>query len=237
MSERNDNIIKKIKGLLAIARDHKSDEESQSAFILAQKLMKKHNITIGEVDHEDAGKKVEKGQATAHKKLSWWETELARTMAKNFRVKFYFNNDRSGKQTKRAIVFMGFESDVLLAKEMYVLAYDVLTYYTQRYVKNYYLAKPSQPRTITNELKNSYMQGFLAGLADKFEEQVKEMEQEWGLMVLVPQEVNDEYNKMFGKKKGGGVTFQVPNVAMGNAYSKGYNQGNRVDYTKSTIDG
>jgi len=41
---RNESIIKKIKGLLAIADDAKNDEESQSAFLLAQKLMIKHDI-------------------------------------------------------------------------------------------------------------------------------------------------------------------------------------------------
>ncbi len=47
-STRNESIIKKIRGLLAIANDNKSDEESQSAFLLAQKLMIKHDISSGE---------------------------------------------------------------------------------------------------------------------------------------------------------------------------------------------
>ncbi|RKJ45999.1 DUF2786 domain-containing protein, partial [Butyricicoccus sp. 1XD8-22] len=48
--ERNDSIIKKIRGLLAIANDEKNDEESQTAFILAQKLMIKHNIVMGDIE-------------------------------------------------------------------------------------------------------------------------------------------------------------------------------------------
>ncbi len=236
MADRNDAIVKKIKGLLAIAKDHKNDEESQSAFILAQKLMMKHDISMGEVETKDSGQKVEKGQATVHKKLSWWETELARIMSKNFRVKFYYNNDNSGKQVKRAIVFLGFENDVKLAKEMYVLAYDVLTFYTKKYVDMYYKARPSQPKNITSDLKNSYMKGFIDGLRDKFAEQVSQMEQEWGLMVLVPQEVTDEYQKMFGKKRKG-LSFKMPSAGESLSYERGYKQGNRVDYTKSTIEG
>ncbi|HAP3793174.1 TPA: DUF2786 domain-containing protein, partial [Enterococcus faecalis] len=46
----NKKIIKKIKGLLAISRDQKNDEESQSAFILAQKLMIQYNIDKNEVE-------------------------------------------------------------------------------------------------------------------------------------------------------------------------------------------
>ncbi|EHV0154599.1 DUF2786 domain-containing protein, partial [Enterococcus faecalis] len=46
----NKKIIKKIKGLLAISRDQKNDEESQSAFVLAQKLMIQYNIDKSEIE-------------------------------------------------------------------------------------------------------------------------------------------------------------------------------------------
>ncbi|QAW06651.1 DUF2786 domain-containing protein (plasmid) [Bacillus subtilis] len=48
IKSRNEAIIKKVKGLLAIANDNKNDEESQSAFLLAQKLMIKHDISVSE---------------------------------------------------------------------------------------------------------------------------------------------------------------------------------------------
>lgn len=231
--DRNDAIVKKIKGLLAIAKDKKNDEESQSAFVMAQKLMMKYNISIGEVESQQDGMAIKNGHATVYKRLAWWETQLASIIAKNFRVKFYYNNDRSGRTVKRAIVFLGFEKDVKLAREMYILAYDVIDFYTKKYVKMYYEARPSQTRNMTTELKNSYMRGFLAGLDDKFEQQVAEMEQEWGLMVLVPQEVEKEYDKMFGDKKG--LSFNIPSAQVTQAYSSGYRQGNNVDYTKTTI--
>lgn len=237
MAEKNtDNIVKKIKGLLAIARDHKNDEESQTAFVMAQKLMMKHNIEMSEVEHENAGQEVIRGQATVYKRIVWWETELADIISKNFRVKYFFNNNRSSGSVKRAIIFLGFESDVRLAKEMYILAYDVITFYTDRYVKMWYDARPSKPKDMTKDLKDSYMQGFLRGLDDKFDEQVKDMEQEWGLMVLVPEEVQNKYDSMF-KGKGKGITFKTPTVGEARAYETGYRQGNKVDYTKSTIDG
>ncbi|HAP9204198.1 TPA: DUF2786 domain-containing protein, partial [Enterococcus faecium] len=42
-------IIKKIKGLLAIAKDENQDEESQSAFVLAQRLMLQYKIDKNDV--------------------------------------------------------------------------------------------------------------------------------------------------------------------------------------------
>lgn len=44
MENKNEKIIKKIKGLLAISRDERNDEESQSAFVLAQRLMIQYSI-------------------------------------------------------------------------------------------------------------------------------------------------------------------------------------------------
>lgn len=40
----NKDIISKIKGLLKLANDNRNDEEGQSAFILAQRLMLKGRL-------------------------------------------------------------------------------------------------------------------------------------------------------------------------------------------------
>ena len=40
----NQKIINKVKGLLDIAKDSNQDEETQTAFLLAQKLMVKYGI-------------------------------------------------------------------------------------------------------------------------------------------------------------------------------------------------
>ncbi|MEK3955330.1 DUF2786 domain-containing protein [Psychrobacillus sp. FSL K6-1464] len=238
MTDRNAAIINKIKGLLSIANDQKNDEESQSAFILAQKLMMKHDISSSEVEEQSNSQSLEDGQVTVHKKLFWWERKLAQVISENFRVKFYYNNKLfdNSSQRKRAIMFLGFQNDVALAKEMYLLAYEALVFYSNRYVEDHYEEnqKRSRVHRITNGVKNSYMRGFLQGLERKFEEQVKEMQQEYGLMVLVPIEVVEEYDNRFGGKKG--ISFKLPPVEEALAFEKGFIEGNRIDYTKSTID-
>ncbi len=86
---------------MAIANDNKSDEESQSAFLLAQKLMIKHDISSGEITERCAEQEIVKGQATAYKRLFWWERSLARIIADNFKVEFYYNNKRFDGEQRR----------------------------------------------------------------------------------------------------------------------------------------
>ncbi|MGN4124867.1 DUF2786 domain-containing protein [Lysinibacillus sphaericus] len=231
IEDRNEGIIKKIKGLLATADDNSNDEESQTAFLLAQKLMLKYNINAEEIEVDSSTKQVDRGQITAYKKLFWWERELARIISYNFRVRFFYNT----KKSKRAVMFLGFDQDIKLAKEMYVLAYEAILFYTKRYVEKYY-DKTNYCRdiSITNDVKNSYMRGFLEGLKKKFEDQVAEMEQEYGLMVLVPKEVTETYDEMFKGAKG--ISYKIPRAYENKAYEQGYDDGNQIDHTKSTID-
>ncbi|HAP8348804.1 TPA: DUF2786 domain-containing protein, partial [Enterococcus faecium] len=63
-------IIKKIKGLLAIAKDENQDEESQSAFVLAQRLMLQYKIDKNDVfDTEDEIEPIGEESVTIYKKL------------------------------------------------------------------------------------------------------------------------------------------------------------------------
>ena len=238
METVNESIIKKIRGLLAIANDHQNDEESQSAFLLAQKLMIKHSISLSEVEENGEKQPIEQGQATAYKKLLWWERKLANIMSENFRVKNYLNILRKAgdKQRKSRIMFYGFESDVELAKEMYVLAYDALKLYADRYIEIYYdTYGEERNRKITGMVKDSYIKGFLEGLDAKFKEQVSQMRQEYGLVLLVPKEVEEGFNEL-SKDFGKGTSWRVPSVSEARAYDEGYSDGKSIDYSKSTID-
>lgn len=234
---RNEKIIRRVKGLLALSENNSNDEEAQSSFIMAQKLMAKYNISTTEIETKNTSNNIDEGQATVYKKLFWWERELARIISGNFRVKYYYNNRilENEKKAKRAIVFMGFEEDIALAKEMYLLAYEVLVFYSKRYVDNWYQEENAmRMHRVTNILKNSYMRGFLYGLESKFEEQVEQLREENALMVLVPKEVEDKYEEMFEGKKG--INLNIPDIEETEAFNIGYSEGNKVDYTKRTIN-
>ena len=237
METVNESIVKKIKGLLAIANDNKNDEESQSAFLLAQKLMLKHNISVSTVEANNEKSSIEEGQVTAYKKLFWWERKLAIIISKNFMVKNFVNTKKlkNEKQRKSALMFLGFEKDVELAKEMYILAYDALKLYSSRFAEEYYQYETERLHKTTMRVKSSYMRGFLEGLEDKFKDQVEQMQQEHGLMLLVPKEVEESYDEL-SKDFGKGANWRIPPIEELVAYQEGFINAKSIDYTKSTID-
>ena len=231
--DKNEKIIKKVQGLLALSRDHKNDEESQSAFIMAQKLMFKYNLSdidIDDVDDNTVKRDMNKTAVTVWKRLFWWERQLAMTISKNFRVKNYI---QSGYDEKR-IMFFGYGGNLELAKEMYILAYDVLVYHYKQYIDKFYKENyVARTRYYTESIKSSYINGFLAGLEMRFEEQVAQLMKENALMVLIPEEVQDAYSEMSESWK---VThLSKPNPQIAEAYSSGVSDAKDVDFTRSTI--
>lgn len=232
--ERNEKIIRKVKRLLALSENNPNEEEAQSAFLMAQKLMFEHDISLTEVDIDEK-RNIEEGQVTVFKKLFWWERFLANVISKNFKVKSYISSRKEpGSHVKRSIHFMGYGSDVKLATEMYLLAYEALLHYTDKYIENYYSEHPiNRTRSNTLAIKYSYMNGFIEGLEDKYEEQIEKMKTTGNaLMVLVPKEVEEKFEKTVTGKS----SFTIPPIEEVSAYQKGYEQGNRIDYTRTTID-
>lgn len=74
MENKNEKIIKKIKGLLAIARDERNDEESQSAFVLAQRLMIQYSIDkslVEDSEYYENEENIDEESVTIFKKLYW----------------------------------------------------------------------------------------------------------------------------------------------------------------------
>lgn len=239
MKESNKKIIKKIKGLLAISRDQKNDEESQSAFLLAQKLMLQYSIEKSEVEDYELSSEmdtIDEESVTIYKKLFWWERTLATIISKNFRVKNFLKNDNSRKQKKRKIVFYGHGRDLELSKEMYILAYETLIFHSNEYVKDFYDTYIAERNSYqTRSIESSYIRGFLSGLNTRFEEQSSILREKYEIMSLVPEEVEkaySDYSSDFGKAK----KVTPPPVVIVEAYEQGENDGKSIDFTKRTIE-
>lgn len=241
MSVENQKIIRKVKGLLAIARDQQNDEESQSAFILAQKLMLQYGIDASEVadgSFESEPDQIDEESVTIYKRLYWWERRLSQIISKNFRVKHFLNAKYIGRQQKRRIVFYGFGRDLELAKEMYLLAYEVVVFYSKLFVNQYYKdhALGKRNRYVTESLKSSYLNGFLLGLEERFEEQVSELLQVYEVLVLIPEAVEQAYTE-YSSGWGKSTSLRAPAVEVLGAYQKGYTDGKAIDFTQRTLSG
>lgn len=233
----NEKIVRKIKGLLAIANDNKDDSEARSALLMAQKLMVKHKIEKAQIDQFNKENSSEVGMkshtAVSPKKLKWYERDLAIVIAENFRVKVYYSVGYSGK---RGIQFFGYDDDCQLAIEVYNLALHALIHYSKEYVKEFYIFKGRyMERTLelTNKVKDSYIKGFISGLNESFIVQADEINEEYGLTLLTPVEVEEQYDLMskgFKKAK----NYKRPNSFDSDSYEKGYEDGKQHESTPRT---
>lgn len=222
-----DRIIRRVNKLLALAEDNSSVEESQTAFLQAQQMMVKYGVDPSDLDISEESKRVLEKSGSDYKRLFWWERRLASIVAKNFRCKNYINNKyiEGKKQVQRRIMFMGRDEDVNLAREMYKLAREATLFYTKCYMQQNDLKESS--------VKNDYILGFVDGLEEKFEDQINSQSQEWGLVLVVPKDVEERYKK----EVTGTLYHKIPDVNSDEHYSEGYEDGNAIDYTKSTVKG
>ena len=109
MTEDQEKMIEKIKGLIAISQDKDDDAEGQSAFLLAQKLMVKYKIERADLEAQEEALRISDFAITPYKKLFWWEKQLACVIADNFRVRCYIRSEkRVGDAMKKScVVFYG----------------------------------------------------------------------------------------------------------------------------------
>jgi len=243
--DKNDKIIRKIKHLLAIAKDRANDEECQSAFLLAQKLMIQYQIDQNLIDDSTDNEQVVNEQdVTVYKKLYRWERSLASIVADNFRVKIFIRNTHtSGK-----IVFYGLKQDLELAKEIYLFAYESILYFAKNYmrmqVQEQKTAKGTwdrrrklSQRAFGEKMKKAYIKGFLSGLDDKFSEQKANLSYEVMVLTNVPEVVEDSweiFSKDFGTYGTARKEEKLTEEEL-DAYAKGYKQGKTSDFTYARI--
>ena len=228
--QTNDKIIRKVRGLLALAEDNSNMEESQTAFLQEQKMMVKYGVDPSEIENKQM-KEILTKNATKYKKLWWWERALASIIAENFRCTWYYENRygvNGSRQVKRSIVFVGYEPDIKLATEMYALAHSATEFYAKRFIKNEII---QGDRGTTLKAKSDYIRGFVHGLQQKFEEQIAN--REWGLVVVVPKEVREKEEEI--TKDFSSLKTNIPDLESYEHYQKGYEEGSAIDYTKSTI--
>lgn len=219
----NQKIITKVKGLLDVAKDNNQDEEAQTAFLLAQKLMVKYDIN--ESNLQDQERTVEYGLLEKCKKLSVLKQSLALVIANNFKVLFV----RTGLLYPEGYFkyrFYGYSSDVELAKNMYFLAIDIIKYRTEQYLNNFYLkARVPRNRKLTLSAKKHYIYGFIKGLETRFNYQTKK----YDLMVKPDKEI---YKRL-------GVTRSKYNRVNCNpsseSFKEGFTDGYNTDLTQKTV--
>lgn len=204
MSDKNNRIIKKIKGLMAISKDNANDEECQSAFVLAQKLMIQYQIDQSLIDETICSKQnINEQEVTSLKKLYRWERTLAAVVANNFRVKHFIRV--SGARGK--LIFYGLPNDIELSKEVYIFAYESILYFSKQFVSKkisetltsqgkWDKRRSQSRRAFSENLKKAYIKGFLSGLNQKFSEQKSNLSYDVMVLTKAPEIVEESYKEL-----------------------------------------
>lgn len=225
--ENIEDVIRKVKKCLALAND-KNDDESQTAMLLAQKMLAKHSLSMKDIDfdlEQPRNKNVLEGDGTRYTKLQWWMKSLSSIIAKNFRC---YNITRSWNG-KSKIVFIGLEDDVEICKSVYDFAMKSIKYHSERYLR---ASGVVGDRTYVQSIKNDYISGYLNGLNDKFREQVEK--NNWGLVLVTDALVVQHINNM-NLKKGRALNVNMKGDSV--ARQRGYTDGKNFEHGNKQIRG
>lgn len=205
----SDKIILKVQNLLELAYDAPNDEEGQSALLMAQKLMVKHNLAMSDIQKihkNNIGETV----AASEYRMVWWKEKLAGILGANFRCKVIRQRKVDEGITK--MIFFGYDSDAEFCTKVYEGAVLYLEYRLKRLF-------PAITKARWKDYKKSYLFGFLTGLNERFEKQTQSSE-EFALMVQVPAEVLEEQYKRMGKLNERSTKIPIQKVDL-EAYSVG----------------
>ncbi|MGT2755184.1 DUF2786 domain-containing protein [Streptococcus ovis] len=209
MSEK---IIEKVKNLLDLAYDAPNDEEGQTALLMAQKLMVKHNLSLHDVNAQKKNDNI--GETVGHRayRMSWWKEELAAILGENFRCQTI--RRRKCKEGITQMIFFGYEADAELCTKVYEGAILYLEYRIKRLF-------PTVPKSRWLDYKKSYLLGFLQGIGQRFRAQ-RQASEEFALAVQVPAEVLEEERKRFGELGGRSIKTPIETIDF-EAYAEGQN--------------
>lgn len=205
-AEKRQQIIDKIKKLLALSENNPSQEEAISATLMAQKLMAKYRIqedeTLEEIKEEEISSIItqQKHNSTLHA----WRKQLAVIVARNFCCKCYMKG--------QDVVFRGYKQDAEIANNAFIYLYTI----GDRLGDKLY----NEQLKLTGSGKgvyNSFVMGFLKGVDEGLSVQCT------ALMLIIPQAVEDEWKTFAaGFKHGSTKSIEVADASL---YNKGKEEG------------
>ena len=197
------NIRDKIAKLLALG-ESPNENEAKQAILKARALMAEHKLRPEEIEKAEDVKVVnEHVNVTCTAMTDPWTAALSGVIAAHYCCVAYRTRQHGRKVV--TVGFIGVEDDFEICKRIFLYAYDCVKSYCKREIER----NPWEPSGTYREKCNAYGWGFVRGVARAFKEQ-EEQHQEWGLVMVVPQEVTDASKKAglgkpssFGREKTG----------------------------------
>ncbi|MEG1335261.1 MAG: DUF2786 domain-containing protein [Clostridiales bacterium] len=175
--------IDKIEKLLALS-ESPNEAEAKSALLKARELMAKHKISQGDLNHNQSDVIRFNTDVSFSKRREVFIPLLAKVIAERNCCKALCSRIK-GKQTTWIVIY-GFEDDAKVVDAVIKYSLQFIRHKTQKIIKN--TKKNGYGADVTKDLANSYSFGFIEGMSEFYEEQNRN-NQNWGLVLTVPQEV------------------------------------------------
>ena len=201
-----EKMIEKILKVFELAKNNPNKEEAAAAAAKAQAMLAQYHISMSDLDDlqgHDTEEIVEEIYFCG--KGNKWKYQLANIIARNFRSKVY----RSG--TSR-IVFYGFTTDTIAARNTFEFLFT-----TGNLLATREYTKARREGRSTDYLKNTYLSGFMQGVASVLDSQCT------ALMIVTPQEVEDAWEKRSSRFRT--TTTRLTTTRNQAVWNSGYNSG------------
>lgn len=212
------NMIKeKIAKLLALSSSP-NEKEAQAALLKARELMAKHKLTAEECQEGQTAKVIQQTVGVeCTKQTNPWAISLGGIISKRYCCRVYRQHAKGAK--KVTVGFVGLEDDFEICRRIFLYAYQCVEARCTRIRAR----ERDRGGKEVREMCNAFGWGFCYGLEAAFQEQEKE-HQEWGLVLAVPQAVEDVINKMSKPTSFGSVSVDGWRAKYANA---GYAEGRK----------
>lgn len=231
MNTEKQKILEKIQKLLNMA-EHKASNENEAAQAakMAESLMRKHNLSIGDITIEEARKDVVESALTNLKwtagKAPVWVNAIGIAIADLYETHIMFtparHNDAHVKKQQCNLSYIGSELDVTVSKVMFEYLYKTINRLTDEWHTSTKV-KPGKTRTV----KNSYRYGMATSISKRLRAMIVEKEAEYktagtSLMVVKKNAISDYL--------GGDASYDknTRQETYDSSYSEGYAKGQVV---------
>lgn len=204
-----EDVIRKVQGLLALSDRSRnpSEEEAIAASMQVQKLLAKYNIDIAAVTGEEKQEEIEQVIADVGTGKKWKYT-LANIVAQSYCCKCYYHG-------ADMIIFYGFQSDVLIARSVFMYLFKVGNSLASKYVK----CRKENGEWETTGLYNSFCKGFCHGVNTELQKNCT------ALVLVTPQKVIESFEKFSEKFKKTSSSLELKDI---DAFCEGEIEGKRA---------
>ena len=180
----------KIAKLLALSSSP-NEKEAQAALLKARELMAKHKLQTEDCQEGTEAKVVKQTVGVECTKMTdVWALELGVIIGGRYCCTVYRSHTKGAK--KVTVGFVGLEDDFEVCRRIYLYAYQCVKARCERIQAR---ERGCSSGKEIREMCNAFGWGFCSGLEAAFQEQEQE-HQEWGLVLAVPQAVEDVVSGM-----------------------------------------